>query len=386
MFIVIKRIVFLLIVSVVTILVSADDSPRSKVHKWIKDQYNLYRETGITQEHIAVLDNMPGKVKKRFQIARYQIVDNQLYGEYYGTKGNIDRFNLMSDSLKKSLSMYKIPNVDFFVILSDGLYEKENNLAKYGEAMKELANSPIFAFSKNIELEKGLLLLPDIYILAKNWDDFLQSIRNASSKYSFEAKENLVFWRGTSTGGTYNFSNATHLPRLKLIMLSLFYPKIIDARFTSLAQFSKNIDGYMFKFFLKNIKAIAGHITPVDHLKFKYLISLDGNTTAWGRVPWILMSNSVFLKQETNDIQYFYAGLAKDVNYVAIKEDLSDIFEKFNWLNTHQEQAKQIAENGTKFALENLTSDKILEDMSLILIEYSKLQKFTLNQPTLDPL
>lgn len=379
----VKRVIFLLIASVGMILANADSNdPRSKIHQWIKDQYDVYRETGIIEAHISAIEGMPAKVKKRFQIARYQIIDNQLYGQYYGTNGNIERFNIMSEALKKCLVKYTIPNIDFFIILSDGLYEKENNLAKYGESMKMLANSPVFAFSKNTELEKGLLLLPDIYILAKNWDNFLQSIRNASDKHGFEAKENLIFWRGTTTGGSYDLSNFMRLPRLKLVMLSLFYPKIIDAKFTSLDRFPKSIEGYLLKFFLKDIKATAGYVSPEDHLKFKYLISLDGNTTAWGRVPWILMSNSVLLKQETNDIQYFYAGLEKDVNYVAIKEDLSDVFEKFTWLNSHQPETKQIAENGTKFALENLTIDKILEDMSLILIEYGKLQKFTISKST----
>jgi hypothetical protein len=36
---------------------------------------------------------------------------------------------------------------------------------------------------------------------------------------------------------------------------------------------------------------------PYDaHLKYKYLISLDGNGAPWLRVPWILFSNSILIK------------------------------------------------------------------------------------------
>jgi hypothetical protein len=61
------------------------------------------------------------------------------------------------------------------------------------------------------------------------------------------------------------------------------------------------------------------NISPIDyatfpvpydaHMKYKYLISLDGNGAPWLRVPWILLSNSVLIKQDSENIQWFYPGL-----------------------------------------------------------------------------
>jgi len=43
---------------------------------------------------------------------------------------------------------------------------------------------------------------------------------------------------------------------------------------------------------------ISEELVAVDEqLKHRYLPSLDGWTAAWVRVPWILSSNSILLKQ-----------------------------------------------------------------------------------------
>jgi hypothetical protein len=36
-----------------------------------------------------------------------------------------------------------------------------------------------------------------------------------------------------------------------------------------------------------------------EHIENKYILSVDGWTAAWGRVPWILCSNSVLVKQKS---------------------------------------------------------------------------------------
>ena len=41
-------------------------------------------------------------------------------------------------------------------------------------------------------------------------------------------------------------------------------------------------------------------------MKYKYLLSVDGFTAVWGRVPWIMFSNSVLVKAETGKVEWFY--------------------------------------------------------------------------------
>lgn len=68
-----------------------------------------------------------------------------------------------------------------------------------------------------------------------------------------------------------------------------------------------------------------GKVSITDHLKYKYLISVDGNTCAWQRVPWIMLSGSVLLLVETDMEEWFYADIIPYFHYVPIKNDLSDL-------------------------------------------------------------
>ena len=69
----------------------------------------------------------------------------------------------------------------------------------------------------------------------------------------------------------------------------------------------------------------ANPISIEQHLKYKYLISLDGNTAAWQRVPWIMLSGSVLLLVETQVEEWFYQDIEAYVHYVPVKGDMSDV-------------------------------------------------------------
>lgn len=67
-------------------------------------------------------------------------------------------------------------------------------------------------------------------------------------------------------------------------------------------------------------------------MKYKYLLSLDGWTAAWGRLQWIMFSGSVLLKPESSKVEWFYHEMEKNVHYISINHNLSDLAEKVNYL------------------------------------------------------
>ena len=77
-------------------------------------------------------------------------------------------------------------------------------------------------------------------------------------------------------------------------------------------------------------------------MKFKYLISVDGNTAAWQRVPWILESGSVLLLMETDIEEWFYKDLIPYKHYVPIKKDFSNLLEQIEWLKANDDKAFEI--------------------------------------------
>lgn len=252
---------------------------------------------------------------------------------------------------------------------------------------RTISSIPMFHFNKLpfSSSYKNIITLPDPYIMdSKKYMELIKRIVLNNGKYSWYSKIEKLFWRGTPTGRNYTISNISNLPRVILVNLSLLYPHLIDAKFIHDGLYVKDKDG-------KNLEKLVNIVNRNDelkyfveenHLKYKYLISVDGNVAAWKRVPWIMVSNSVLFLQH-KFVQYFYVAMKPYVHYVPLKDDVSDIFEKIDWAKKHDKEVKQIADNASIFIKKCLLSENIEEDFILILNEYSKIQEFTLNKPTL---
>ena len=196
------------------------------------------------------------------------------------------------------------------------------------------------------------------------------------------------FWRGIPTRRGYNINNIQKLPRVLLVTFSFFYPNLIDAKFTNEGLYEKNQGGQNLEEFINIINRDRGlkyFMTEENHLRYKYLISIDGNVAAWKRVPWIMLSDSVLFLQN-KFIQYFYTAIKPWIHYIPLKDDISDIFEKIYWAKMHDVESKKISENATLFTQKCLMPSHIEQDLIFILNEYSKIQKFILSKPTLPPL
>jgi hypothetical protein len=77
---------------------------------------------------------------------------------------------------------------------------------------------------------------------------------------------------------------------------------------------------------------MSGQVSIQDHIKRKYLISIDGWTAAWFRPQWIMSSNSIFVKQESFKVEWFYHKLIPKKHYYPVAEDLSDLLEAYKYL------------------------------------------------------
>ncbi len=364
---------------------STDDSRRD-ILAFITGQFDLYRAGGIELKQIEDLYNLPTDLKKHFAVCRVQVIDGKVYADH-DAEPEVNYCKKLVAGLYRSMKKHKINNIDFILLAAD-VFPSVNE-----EVDLMVINTPFFLMSKDLAspIEKNALLLPDAFLLEnKKWPGVFEKIQKASKNYSWDEKIPKVFWRGTTTGGdvdhgfVYKLDNYDRLPRLSLVMMSKSFPNLIDAKFTRLVQFSEEESS-------KDLHMVLSTLFPEgpkwvveeDHLAYKYLISIDGNTCAWLRVPWILLSNSVLLKQESQKIEMFYAGLKPYVHYVPVSEDISDVFEKLRWLHHHDAEAKIISENATSFIQTSLTQDKIDEYLAITLNEYHKLQKFEVKKPTM---
>ena len=108
----------------------------------------------------------------------------------------------------------------------------------------------------------------------------------------------------------------------------------------------------------------SNNIDILSQLKYQYVISVDGNTTAWDRVPWVLNSKSLCLKKKSLQKNWYYDFFSKDEHYIEFDDD-NEIENIIN--NTSDQEFKRINTNANKFCKEYLTEQSHLLYMSKLL-------------------
>lgn len=329
-----------------------------------------FKDRKVSQKELDLYWNN-NKLRKELKLVRFQIINQKLYAESFDITKLY--FVTLTLYLQRLVKEYKISDLDMLVHIGDEIENKSN--------YKGVENLNSFMMSKDLNspLERDKFLFPDSHMVSKNWSPLVERIKSANKNHPWENKEEKIFWRGNSSGGvkgTYQLSNFDKIARLKISFLSKLYPDIIDARLTgridkNYSQSSKNLDIILKLTFDGNYQTVSEE----NHLKYKYLLSVDGNTCAWMRVPWIMLSNSVLLKQETSKIEWFYPALKAFYNYIPLREDLRDLFEKYEWLKNNDDKAKIISENATNFIKNNLLPEDIDKQMVITLNEYAKIQE-----------
>ncbi|MFU0842703.1 MAG: CAP10 domain-containing protein [Burkholderia sp.] len=83
-------------------------------------------------------------------------------------------------------------------------------------------------------------------------------------------------------------------------------------------------------------------ITPYDHLKYKFVVSIEGNDVA-SNLKWIMSSNSIALMPRPRYETWFMEGrLVPGVHFAEIRPDFADVEEKIRWYAAHPEEAHRI--------------------------------------------
>lgn len=368
-------------------LVQNSSLERQKLVQYLTKQFE---HKTVSQKQLNELWNNR-EARTAFMMARFQIIQQKLYADSFSTNitdiGHYDTgyhyFFILLNYLKSFLLKYQVPDVDFIVYMREEI-PKNHPLAK------TTLNIPSFLMFQNKDsiYEQDKFLLPDPFFLKKDWGTLLDQISAARNKYPWESKINKYFWRGATTGNfyEYNLENFDKLPRLSAVILSHLYPEVIDAEFSSFPglQFLQNTSGTKLK---EVIDLLAENkikqVSETEHLKYKYLLSIDGNAATGTRVPWIMYSNSILIKQESSKIEWFYPVLEPYVHYIPVNARFTDIFDQFTWLQTNDEKLKDLNIRAQDFVKNNLMPEDIESHIAIILNEYSKIQQDKEIIPTL---
>lgn len=199
-------------------------------------------------------------------------------------------------------------------------------------------------FSKKEGSEE--VLIPDLYAMG-NYDGDLDSI----DQVKFSDKLDRGIFIGASTGSISPPANE----RLRACYIAHKYPGYFESYLSgNLLQLQEE---EVSKYYPDYTSYFMKGMNKEQQYKYRYLINIDGNTCAWNRLPWILNSNSVSIKVESNNICWYYPILKRTRSYVSCEspEDLPNAIKRARKISENERNLMN--ESGKKFVKEYLNFD-----------------------------
>ena len=215
-------------------------------------------------------------------------------------------------------------------------------------------------------IDNKVVLIPDMYQMNNYGKDLFLSDKDDTK---FTDKINKVVFYGTSTG-SLNPSLNTRLNTCIWSVKDEWAKKMTDIKITKLAQISLqdiNIYGKQQKIDIKNI--FANHVSIEEQFKNKYILSIDGITWAWNRPIWIMNSNSLLFKYESEKIGWYYPLLKENKHYVSVS--VNTIQTKHNFFENNTNQALHIIEKSKTFVKDYCSEEACIFYLRSLLEEIS---------------
>lgn len=304
---------------------------------------------------------------------RYRVVDGEIYR--MGGEDSFNRARIFDKILRRIQKSKDLPNVDFIICVNDGV--PESYMPQHFWVTEKQA--PIFAWAKRKDIAPYVVLIPDFLTTKESsWHKEVETVNELYLSIPWEARKEVAFWRGTSNDKQYTLENFQYKPRFLISLLAKLRPDLIDAGYARV--YPKEVEEK-----IGEMGLIRGNTPVSGHLSFKYLPVLDGYMCTFPGFQWRLLSGSLTMKQESDEVQYFYSALKPYEHYIPIQGDMSDLLDKIQWAKEHDAECKKIAENARKFALQNLMPDQIYAYLYWVLEKHASLQTFDLHQEPLGP-
>ena len=172
-----------------------------------------------------------------------------------------------------------------------------------------------------------------VILRSLNIDRHWYNYYNKPLDISFNDKINTIIWRGATTGQLNRYGN-----RFKLIKSWFKKDKCINIGFSLICQNKGEYKKYK-----------LNKLSPIEMLKYKYIISVEGNDKDSG-LNWKLNSNSlVFMPKPTVTSWLMETLLVPNYHYIELKDDFSDLLEKYKWCENNQDKCIEIIKNANVF-------------------------------------
>ncbi|XP_077052615.1 protein O-glucosyltransferase 3 [Siphateles boraxobius] len=303
------------------------DCPESDVAAWqrvmqcpeedpqIQEDFSSFPSIDLHQ----LLQEVPMRFAKRGGLIHYTILNNQVHRR---SLGKYTDFKMFSDEILLSLARkVKMPDVEFYINVGDWPMETRKVNDNPGPV-------PIISWCGSTDTSD--IILPTYDITHSS----LEAMRGVTNDLLSVQGNTGPVW-SDKTAKAFFRGRDSREERLRLVTMSKENPELLDAGITA------------FFFFREREKELGK--TPLvgffDFFKYKYQMNVDGTVAAY-RFPYLMLGNSLVLKQDSPYYEHFYTHLKPGVHYIPVKRDLSDLIEKIKWAKNNDTEAEAVAKTG----------------------------------------
>ncbi|XP_029991520.1 protein O-glucosyltransferase 3 [Sphaeramia orbicularis] len=275
---------------------------------------------------------VPQRFANRGGLIHYAIINNQIYRR---TMGKYTDFKMFSDEMLLSLTRkVRLPDVEFYINVGDWPLETKRPDASPGPV-------PILSWCGSTETRD--IVLPTYEVTHST----LETMRGVTNDLLSVQGHTGPPWTNKTAQAFFRGRDSRE-ERLQLVAMSKKNPELLDA----------GITGW---FFFRDREKHVGKAPLVgffDFFKYKYQVNVDGTVAAY-RFPYLMLGNSLVLKQDSQYYEHFYTHLKAGTHYVAVKRNLSDLVDKIKWAKENDAEARRVAEAGQVAARELLQPSRL---------------------------
>ena len=181
----------------------------------------------------------------------------------------------------------------------------------------------------------------------------------------FKEKKSTVLWRGGPSGN--GFLNGVRSNIVKASREDLL------RQWGANDKINPDIDvGLIAKWNFKPFeKYLKKEMTIPEMLKYKYLLSIEGNDVATN-LKWVMSSKSVVIMPRPRVESWFCESLLKPyVHYVPVKDDFSDLLEIKKWCDQHPKKCEEIIRNANAYTKPFTNEDREIAIAAYVMETYT---------------
>lgn len=293
---------------------------------------DLRRYPTISREDVDRAESLYGKHARRVVIK-----DNVLYARTCHTGGIIAVGTWVENFIARILKLVKVPDCDFVLNASD--YPQNR---RQGHRTKE--DAPLLSMCGSYNFRD--IVIPTYKIVQTN----TRKVPDADPM-PWEERKSQLLWRGSDSSRIrFKFNKKANEPE---------YKGLTDVGIHQMIRIPHDEEKH-------------GPVKPSvrDYRGYKWVANIDGSVAAY-RMPQLAAQGSAVVLHESEYYEHWYRDLVPYKHYVPMAGDFSNLTDVLEWLQTHDDEAKQIGSNLRQFALEHLSPASIKCFFYVFFYEYA---------------